>query len=78
MGRAGGPTISQARPAGIWHIEDSRRTWPPRRIGEAHGANVGTAVEEVVPDWSWAKPGWPTAQSPAPCRELACSRRIKN
>lgn len=49
MGRAGSPTISQARSAGSWHIADSRRTRPSRRIGEAYGANVGTAVEEVAP-----------------------------
>lgn len=49
MGRAGGPTISRACPAGSWYIEDSRRTRPPRRIGEAHGTKVGTTVEEVIP-----------------------------
>lgn len=48
MVRAGSPAIGQARPAGSWHVEDSRRTGPSRRLGEANGADGGNIVEEVA------------------------------
>jgi len=49
MGRAGSPTIGQARPGTRWRIEDSSRAGPSRRISEANGANDRDTVEEVAP-----------------------------